>query len=55
MRLLIVGARYTRDYEIQYVEEVKRVINGDMRIELYDVTENVDRYYEVSFSAVILR
>ena len=47
VRLLVVGARYTRDYEIQYVEEVKRAINGDPRIELYDVTENVDRFYEV--------
>ena len=47
VRLLVVGARYTRDYEIQYVEEVKIAINGDPRIELYDVTENVDSFYEV--------
>ena len=51
MRLLVVGARYTRDYEVQYVEEVKRAINGDPRIQLYDVTENVDCFYEVCINS----
>ena len=54
MRLLVVGARYTRDYEVQYVEEVKRAINGDPRIELYDVTENVECFYEVCIRMTII-
>ena len=48
VRMLIVGARYCRDYEIQYVEKVKAAINNDPRIDLHDVTENVDKYYQVS-------
>jgi hypothetical protein len=47
VRLLVVGARYTRDYEVQYVQAVKDAINGDPRIELHDVTDNVDPFYEV--------
>jgi glycosyltransferase involved in cell wall biosynthesis len=54
VRLLVVGARYTRDYEIQYVEEVKRAINGDLRIELLNVTENVEQYYEVYWKYVCI-
>ena len=46
MRLKVVGARYTRQYEIDYVEEVKRVIDGDPRIELLDVTSQVDQFYK---------
>lgn len=48
VKLLIVGARYTRDYEIEYLEEVKREVNNDPRIEIHDVTENVDRFYALS-------
>jgi len=44
-RLLVVGARRIRDYEIAYVEEVQKAINGDDRIELHDVTHEVDQYY----------
>jgi len=45
VRLLVVGARYSRDYEIEYVEEVRRAIDGDDRIELHDVTHDVDKFY----------
>ena len=45
VRLLVVGARYIRQYEIDYVEKVKKAIGGDERVELIDVTKDVDAYY----------
>jgi len=45
VRLIVVGVRRIRDYEIQYVEEVERAIDGDRRIELHDVTHEVDEFY----------
>ena len=46
LRLKVVGARYTRQYEIDYLNEVKRAIDGDSRIELLDVTSQVDQFYK---------
>jgi hypothetical protein len=43
--LQIVGARYVRDYEIEYVEKVKAAIDGDKRISLHEVTPNPDEFY----------
>jgi len=48
VRLLVVGARYTRKYEIDYVEKVKAIIGDDKRIELHDVTSDVDSFYRQS-------
>merc|ERR1740138_463341 len=48
VRLLVVGARYIRQYEIDYVDKVKATINGDPRVELHDVTNDVDQYYRQS-------
>ena len=48
VRLLVVGARYVRQYEIDYVEKVKSIIDGDARIELHEVTNDVDAYYRQS-------
>jgi 5'-nucleotidase len=48
VKLIVVGARYIRQYEIDYVEKVKATINGDPRIELHDVTNDVDQYYRQS-------
>lgn len=48
VRLLVVGARYIRKYESDYVEKVKQTIAGDKRVELHDVTSNVDEYYRQS-------
>jgi len=45
-KLLIVGARYTRSYEIEYVEALKTAIAGDPRIELHDVSDDVDMFYD---------
>ena len=45
VRLLVVGARYIRQYEIDYVEQVKKSIDGDERVLLIDVTSDVDAYY----------
>eukprot|EP00403_Amphidinium_massartii_P035295 CAMPEP_0178439866 /NCGR_PEP_ID=MMETSP0689_2-20121128/36418_1 /TAXON_ID=160604 /ORGANISM="Amphidinium massartii, Strain CS-259" /LENGTH=661 /DNA_ID=CAMNT_0020062491 /DNA_START=104 /DNA_END=2086 /DNA_ORIENTATION=+ len=45
VRLVIVGVRRIRDYEIKYVEEVEAAIAGDPRIELHDVTHEVDKFY----------
>ncbi|RYH12687.1 glycosyltransferase, partial [archaeon] len=45
VKLKIVGARYTRVYEMEYLDKVKAEIGSDPRIELYDVTDNVDPYY----------
>eukprot|EP00440_Ansanella_granifera_P033235 gb/GFBE01036058.1/.p1 GENE.gb/GFBE01036058.1/~~gb/GFBE01036058.1/.p1 ORF type:complete len:696 (+),score=195.32 gb/GFBE01036058.1/:1-2088(+) len=44
-RLLVVGVRKIRDYEITYVEEVEQAIDGDDRIQLHDVTHEVDSFY----------
>jgi glycosyltransferase involved in cell wall biosynthesis len=46
IRLQIVGARYTRIYEIEYLQHVKEAIGDDSRIELYDVSDNVDKFYK---------
>jgi len=48
VRLLVVGARYIRQYEIDYVEKVKAAIDGDPRIELHNVTSDVDAFYRQS-------
>jgi len=48
VRLQVVGARYTRIYEIEYLDMVKAEIGDDSRIELYDVTEDVDRFYRTA-------
>lgn len=48
VRLQVVGARYTRVYEIDYLEQVKAEIGDDPRIELYDVTDNVEPYYKTA-------
>merc|ERR1712176_1182387 len=45
VRLLVVGVRRVREYEIAYVNEVETEIAGDARIELHDVTHEVDAYY----------
>jgi glycosyltransferase involved in cell wall biosynthesis/5'(3')-deoxyribonucleotidase len=45
VRLQIVGARYTRDYEIEYLELVRSEAADDPRIEIYDVTDQVDHFY----------
>ena len=37
-----------RDYEIEYVSKVRKVIGDDERIELVDVTKNVDKYYAMA-------
>jgi glycosyltransferase involved in cell wall biosynthesis/5'(3')-deoxyribonucleotidase len=52
-RLKIVGCRYTRTYEIEYIEQLKVAIGDDPRIELLDVTDNVDPLYQAA-DAVIL-
>jgi len=48
VRLLIVGARHTRQYEIEYLKEVKAAAGNDTRIEIHDVTSNVDQYYKIA-------
>jgi len=45
VRLLVVGARYIRKYETDYVEKVKAIIGNDKRVELHDVTNDVDAFY----------
>jgi 5'-nucleotidase len=46
VRLIVVGARYIRDYEIEYVDKVKAEIAGDPRVELHDVTSDPSSYYQ---------
>jgi 5'-nucleotidase len=46
VRLQVVGARYTRIYEMEYLDRVKAEIGVDPRIELHDVTDNVDPFYK---------
>lgn len=49
MKLLIVGARYTRPYEIDYLNKLKEAIGDlDSRIEIHDVTNDVDGYYDMA-------
>lgn len=45
MKLIIVGARRTRRYEIEYLQRVEKAVADDPRIELCDVTDDVDTYY----------
>ncbi len=46
VRLQIVGARYTRVYEIEYLQNLREVVGDDLRIEIVDVSENVDQFYK---------
>lgn len=46
VKLKVVGARYTRVYEMEYLEKVREEAKGDPRIEIYDVTDNVDQFYK---------
>jgi glycosyltransferase involved in cell wall biosynthesis len=48
VKLIIVGARYNRKYEIEYLDQVKLEIGNDVRIEIHDVTSNVDHYYRIT-------
>jgi glycosyltransferase involved in cell wall biosynthesis len=48
VRLVIVGARRTRLYEIEYLEKIQSAIAGDPRIELHDVTDNVDMFFAMA-------
>lgn len=45
VRLKVVGARYTRAYEVEYLDQLKRVVGDDPRIEVLDVTDNVEPLY----------
>lgn len=45
VRLLIVGARETRAYEAQYLQQLRSAIAGDGRIELFEVTDDVDSFF----------
>jgi glycosyltransferase involved in cell wall biosynthesis len=45
VKLVIVGARHMRKYEVDYLESVKAAIGDDCRIEVHGVTDNVDPYY----------
>ena len=44
-RLVIVGARYCRTYEVEYLDRLKALVEGDETIELHDVTTDVDTYF----------
>jgi len=46
VRLIVVGARYIRDFEIEYIDKVKAEIADDPRIELHDVTSDPASYYQ---------
>jgi len=48
LKLRIVGVRYTRQYEMDYVDELYNAIEGDERISLHEVTENVGVHYRES-------
>jgi 5'-nucleotidase len=45
LKLIVVGARYERDYEIEYVKQVKEAIGDDPRIELHPCTTDVEPFY----------
>ncbi len=53
VRLVIVGARRTRLYEIEYLEKVQAAAQGDPRIEVLDVTDNVDRCFAMADCLVL--
>ena len=42
---MIVGARETRVYEAQYLQRLQKAIAGDPRIQLFDVTDDVDEFF----------
>lgn len=45
VHLMIVGARETRVYEAQYLQRLQKAIAGDPRIQLFDVTDDVDEFF----------
>ncbi|KAF4661579.1 5', 3'-nucleotidase, cytosolic [Perkinsus chesapeaki] len=52
VRLMIVGVRRIRDYEIEYVEEVEKAVGDDCRISLHEVTNDPDSYYRAADALV---
>lgn len=62
LRLLIVGARYTRAYEVEYLQKLNEAVEdfrcrrdascipggGGHSIEVHDVTDHVDQFYNVT-------
>lgn len=53
VRLVIVGARRTRLYEVEYLEKLKLAIGNDPQIELHDVTDNVDTFFSQAHCLMI--
>ena len=45
VELDVVGARYIRDYEKDYVKKVEEEIDGDPRIKLHPVTDDPASWY----------
>ena len=45
IKLRIVGARYIRQYEKDYLESLMKEIDGDVDITVLDVTEDVEKHY----------
>eukprot|EP00599_Poterioochromonas_sp_BG-1_P008745 CAMPEP_0173153570 /NCGR_PEP_ID=MMETSP1105-20130129/12939_1 /TAXON_ID=2985 /ORGANISM="Ochromonas sp., Strain BG-1" /LENGTH=635 /DNA_ID=CAMNT_0014069531 /DNA_START=1 /DNA_END=1908 /DNA_ORIENTATION=- len=53
VRLQIVGARYIRDYEIEYLDQIKKEIGDDPRIEIHDVTHEVDQFFKEADALIL--
>jgi 5'-nucleotidase len=53
VRLVIVGARETRVYEIEYLRKLRALIGDATNIELYDVTTNVEEYFQAADCLII--
>jgi 5'-nucleotidase len=45
LRLQLVGARHERDYEVEYLAEVKEAVGDDKRIEIHDATPDVEPFF----------
>ena len=52
-KLVIVGARRTRDYEIAYLQELMTEIGKSANIEIHDVTTNVEQFYMTADCLII--
>lgn len=45
VKLIIVGARYIRPYEIEYIEKVRAKVGADNQIEILDTAHEMDTFY----------
>ena len=53
VRLVIVGARESRVYEIEYLQKLRAMIKNASNIEVHDVTNDVEQFFQLADCLII--